>query len=107
MKQNVIVLSAKNWALTDEQTGQQRAGISIHYVMSDNLADFTDIDGTRGYQPAKQSIPVDKAQSLVKVPGVYEAEFLMRASGGKNVLSISDLRYIGSVTGSVTKVGDK
>ena len=97
MKQNVIVLSAKNWSLTDEQSGQQRAGISIHYLMTDNLASFTDVDGTRGYIPAKQSIPVDQANTLVDVPGVYEAEFLMRASGGKNVLSISSLRYLGAL----------
>lgn len=97
MKQNVIVVSAKNWALTDEATGQQRAGISIHYLMTDNLAPFTDVDGSRGFQPAKQSIPVDAAQSLVEVPGVYEADFTMRASGGKNVLTISSLRYMGAL----------
>lgn len=99
MKQNVTVISAKNWALTDEQTGQQRAGVSIHYLMTDKLVPFTDVDGTRGYVPAKQSIPVDQAGSLVEVPGVYEADFVMRASGGKNVLSISSLKYLGAAKG--------
>ena len=40
MKQNVIVLSARGWALVDERTKEERTGVSIHYLMTDNLDPF-------------------------------------------------------------------
>ena len=35
MKQNVIVLCARGWALVDERTKQERQGVSIHYLNTD------------------------------------------------------------------------
>lgn len=104
MKQNVIVLSARGWALTDEKTGQERSGVSIHYIMTDNLEPFkVENTGEEGYQPVKQSISLDEAKHLENVPGVYEADFQMRASAGKTVLALSTLKYLCDVGGEINK----
>ena len=84
MKERIIVLSAKGWSLEDERTKQVREGVSVHYVMTDNLTPNVDsISGVEGYIPMKQSISIDEAKKLQGVPGVYDGSFQMRASGGK------------------------
>ena len=104
MKQNVIVLSARGWAMVDERTKEERTGVSIHYVMTDNLDPCkNDATGEEGYQPVKQSISIDEAKNLVNVPGIYEADFQMRASAGKTVLALSTLNYLCDVGGSIEK----
>ena len=100
MKQNVIVLGAKGWAMIDERTQQQREGVSIHYIASDNLKACVDsVTGLEGYQPTKQSISIEEAKHLESVPGVYEADFALRPSGGKTILVIDTLKYVGPVKG--------
>lgn len=97
MKVGIIVLSAKPWSMEDEETKSIRAGISINYILTTSLSNFTDTDGTRGYIPIKQSIPVEMNKKLVSVPALYDAELSMKVSGGKNVLSITDLDYVGDM----------
>lgn len=97
MKENIIILSAKNWSMADEQTGNIRSGISIHYLLTDNLKPWSDPDGSRGFTPCKQTIPLTMEHSLASVPGLYEADLSMKISGGKNVLSITGLSFISEV----------
>ena len=100
MKQGIIVLGAKAWSLTDEKTQQEREGVSLHYLLTDNLEPCVDsASGLEGYQPVKQSISVDTAKKLDKVPGVYEGDFGLRSSGGKSILTLMDLSYVGPVVG--------
>ena len=104
MKQNVIVLSARGWALVDERTKEERSGVSIHYLMTDTMDPFkNDSTGEEGYQPVKQSISMDEAKHLVNVPGVYEADFQIRASAGKTILALSTLNYLCDVGGEIGK----
>lgn len=95
MKAGIIVLSAKCWSMEDEETKVVRAGVSIHYILTQNLSDFTDTDGTRGYIPIKQSIPIELQKNLVSVPGIYDADLTMKVSDGKNVLKVTSLDYVG------------
>lgn len=37
MKSTVIVLSARPWDMVDDVTKATRSGVSLHYVMTDNL----------------------------------------------------------------------
>lgn len=104
MKQNVIVLSARGWSLIDERTKEERTGVSIHYIMTDKLDPYkNDSTGEEGYPPVKQSISLDEAKHLVSVPGVYEADFQMRASAGKTVLALSTLNYLCDLGGEIAK----
>lgn len=100
MKQKIIVLAAKGWSLVDEKTKEQREGVSLHYLLTDNLKPFADsASGTEGYIPVKQSITIEKAKSLNNVPGIYEGEFELRSSAGKTILALSDLKFIKSIEG--------
>lgn len=98
MKETIIVIGAKSWELQDETTKQVRAGISLHYLMADNMKPFIDtVNNVRGYVPCKQSISLDEANNIVDVPGIYEGDFALRASQGKNILALNHLKFIGPV----------
>ena len=95
MKSTVIVLSAKPWDMVDDVTKATRSGVSLHYVMTDNLKPKVDSEsGELGYSVMKESMSVDAAKSLVDVPGVYDGDFILKARSGKSVLSVSSLNFI-------------
>ena len=57
MKSTVIVLSAKPWDMVDDVTKATRSGVSLHYVMTDNLKPKVDSEsGELGYSVMKESI---------------------------------------------------
>ena len=98
MKSKVIVLYARPWSMPIEGTNQIRSGVSVHYLMTDTLAPVLVPEGEDpeefGYQPCKQSISVDQAKALKVVPGLYDADFEIRASKGQNIMALSDLEFI-------------
>ena len=95
MKTDVIVLWARPWSMDDEK-GNQRAGVSVQYVMSNTLEPIK-TDDDFGYQVIKESVSVECGKGLANVPGVYEAELELKAQGGKNVLHICGLKYVEDV----------
>ena len=96
MEQKIIILYANPWSLTDERTGQQRSGVSIQYITGESLAPVQNQSGSSGYQVCKESISADKISQLRAVPGVYDAKMALQARGGKNVLSVSDVTFVGA-----------
>lgn len=78
--------------MEDEATKEKRSGISCQYIMSDTLAPVTQKDGSLGYMVTKESLDVSLLDKLVAVPGIYEAEFELKGSAGKNVLHVVDLK---------------
>lgn len=96
MNSKILLLHARPWELTDEETRQKRSGVSIQYVMTDNLTPNVNADtGELGYSVTKESISVEAAKALVDVPGIYDAEFMLRGKAGKNVLVVSSLTFCG------------
>ena len=79
--------------MTDEETKEKRAGVSIQYVMGDTLVPKS-TDEDLGYQVIKESITPECAAGLDVVPGIYDAELELKASGGKNVLHVCGLKFI-------------
>lgn len=95
MKSKIIILFARSWSLVDDKTGDTRSGVSIQYVMNDTLKPVSDSQNTSlGYQVVKESISNEVASKLDAVPGLYEAEFSLKGSAGKNVLHVSDVSFI-------------
>jgi len=98
MKSKIIVLYARPWAMVDETTGESRTGVSIQYVMTDSLAPAVEVEKgvevSKGVQVVKESITVECAAGIVEAPGYYEAEFTMKAQGGKNVLHVCGLKFL-------------
>ena len=98
MNQKIIILYARQWKMTDEVTGEIREGVSINYVNNEDLKpNFDSQSAFHGYQISKESISLDKARLLQAVPGVYSCDFMLKASKGKNILAIKDLKFISEV----------
>lgn len=53
--------------------GTTNEGITINYLMTDSLRPFEDeTNGSQGYKSTKASIPLEVADKLVAVPGIYK-----------------------------------
>lgn len=96
-KVKAIILSASPWALVDENTGVIREGVSLQYVMTDNLQHVVNEDGTSGYRIAKESISKRNAKELVKVPGLYELTYGYTIKKGKPALKLQEVKFISEV----------
>lgn len=98
MKQMVTILSARRWDMTDDN-GTSRSGVSVFYLMTDKLSHHVDTDGTLGFIPIKQSIPLDVAKNLKEVPGHYDADFAFKSVQGQNILSIQNITFVSGIKG--------
>ena len=96
-KVKAIVLSASPWTIRDENTGILKEGVSIQYVMTDNLKPVVREDGTAGYMIAKESISKTEAQQLVKVPGVYGFTYSYMIRNGKPAIKLREVKFISEV----------
>ena len=92
-----IVLHANPWSLEDERTGQRREGVSLEYVMTDNLKPLVNEDGSLGYRHVKESIAISKLSKVEKVPGIYEFTYGFSVSKGKPVMKLQDIEFVSEV----------
>lgn len=100
MKQNVIVLSAKRYSMTDEKTGRLVEGVTVWYLTTDHLASVIVDQDNVGCQPCKVSLPIQLWDKVRIAPGIYDCEFALRpASGGKLNLVPVDLNYMSDIYG--------
>jgi len=74
--ETVLVLSADRWQLTDEKTGEIRAGILLHYVNQYREAS----DKAVGLRPTKISATTEVFDAIRKAgaPGFYKLDFRTR-----------------------------
>lgn len=92
METKILILWCRAWSMVDESTGETRSGTSIQYVMTDKLVPFeADDKSFKGYPVSKESVSNECAKSIDAVPGIYDAEFGMKSSNGKNVLVVKSL----------------
>ena len=98
MKQKIFIFYANPYSFEDPATKQKREGVSVNYLVTSELKDNgQNSDGSLGYSPCKDSIPLDRLNSLIKVPGYYDAEFIMAPSKGQTRLKLSTVDFIGEV----------
>lgn len=57
MEQDIIILSASNWNMTDDATGEVRKGTTVWYVPK--MQQCINPDGTCGQMPAKVTLDYD------------------------------------------------
>lgn len=95
MKVKIILLFAKEWGMTDEDTGEVRQGVTCYYYTNPDMTSSINKDGSFGSQPGKSSIPIEVLSKIKSVPAVYEATFVMTMDkqSQKGVLMIDDLDY--------------
>jgi hypothetical protein len=102
MGEKVLVLSADNWNMVDERTGQPMAGVSVWYVNK-----YRDDDvGSLGNKPIKIGATDDTFKVLREggLPGVYELDYGARpGKGGKASLTLTGAKFIHAVDFFVVK----
>lgn len=98
MEMQIILLYASQYEITDERTGEIKAGVTCNYYFNTNLKAEDNSNGSKGTRPAKGSIDFLLMKKVVSAPALYNAKFEMNVgSDGKPVLKIRDLDYISDV----------
>lgn len=89
-----IVLFANPWRMQDEKTGQMREGITVEYVMADNLSPVTNEDGSVGHRVVRESMNINNAPQIIKVPGIYEMTYGFNIRKGKPVMKLMGMQFV-------------
>lgn len=96
MKQNVLVVFARGYRMENVDKSINE-GVSINYLLTDDLSPIGD-KVERGIRFSKGSLPLEKARSINKVPGLYEATFKVKAdSKGAVTLKLTDIDFISEI----------
>ncbi len=94
MEQEIIILSADYYNMQLED-GSHREGTSINYVSG--IEPIVNETGrSYGYKPVKESMPAEFINEIAAVGGCpvkAKATFVIRMSGGKQVLKISSCKF--------------
>lgn len=103
-----IVVFANAWSMTDDKTGQDREGVTLEYLMAENLDPVINEDGSKGYKHVKESIPLSKLPKVQAIPGVYEFEYGYVVQKGKPVMKLRDIQFVCTLDGETpVKAGAK
>lgn len=93
-----LVIFTKPWEMVDERTGEKREGLTVEYLMAENLNPVVGEDGSKGVRHCKETIGTDKALNVKDVPGWYNLEFgLKPGSKGKMEVRLQDIHFVGPV----------
>jgi hypothetical protein len=96
-KVKAIILFANTWSMTDENTGNLREGMTIEYVMTGDLEPLANEDGSLGYRTIRESVNINNAKKIEKVPGIYDLTFGYSILKGRPVLKVMDIEYVSEV----------
>jgi hypothetical protein len=97
MEENVIILYAAEYSITDDKTGRTNEGVSISYLMSDSLEPVSDVR-TKGFRVMKGTLPLSAAVDVEDVPGLYAVKFTIKPdASGKPTLRPSQLRFVNTI----------
>ena len=95
--ERAIVLSANQYSFDDKDAKKKVEGCGVHYILTDNLAPHADSERpTKGYKPAKATLPMATYDTIGELPGLYNLEFEFRpGSDGKLVGTVVGLEFVG------------
>ncbi len=96
-KVKAIVTFAVPWRMEDEINGTVREGLSVHYLMTEKLTPLTNEDGSMGYRQVQESVNIQNAKNIVKVPGIYEMKYGYTIRRGKPILKLQELKFVSEV----------
>lgn len=100
-----LILYAMPYSISDEKTGEVNEGISTTYLPSVDLTPFVDDNGSMGIMTCKQSFSTSFFDKFVKVPGIYDIDFMMKSVKGKPVMTPSNITFISEAVISEVKKG--
>lgn len=96
MEQDIIVLSASQWSMADEQTGEVRKGTTVWYVYDSEK--HINPDGSCGEVPIKATFDYDYI-NVIKAQGgaplKATAKFALRTRKNQASLEVVDIYFKG------------
>ena len=96
-KVKAIVTYAFPWRMEDEISGKVSEGLSVHYLITDNLKHKENEDGSMGYRLAQESVHIQNLKNIVKVPGIYEMTFGYLVRRGRPIMKLQELKFVSEV----------
>lgn len=105
MIQRIIIISASQYQIKNDKGEVENEGCTVRYITTDNLSRCEDsLRSTKGYAPAKSTIPYDDFKQIVVAPAMYECAFEMKVdSKGKVSMMPSAFKLIGELTVSLNR----
>lgn len=98
----MLILSALEYKMVDENTGAVNEGVSFNYFNATDLTPCVDEkSGKKGIDPFKQSVSVELGKKIIKAPAVYDVEYGVKAVQGKPMMVPVGITYVGSASLSV------
>jgi len=95
MEQKIFIFYARPYSFEDPNTHVMREGVSVQYLICNDVAQVAkNQDGSIGYAPSKDSLPPAAYNKLTKVPGYYQAEFVLAQASGSTRLKLNDVKAI-------------
>lgn len=93
IKQDVVVLSALQYSMTNRETGEISSGTSVRYALTDSLVPCEE-NTLKGYKLAKASLGFNDFGGFLEVPGVYECDLNFNVSAdGTTKINASNFRF--------------
>lgn len=96
MDSQIIILFARPYNLIDQNTGEHKQGVSVHYI--DSSSSFNDPQNGYGCPIFKSSLPVEVMNSITSIPGVYTPVFSTYMSKGMRCSKLTDVSLVGDVS---------
>lgn len=96
MEQDIIILSASNWNMVDETTGEVRKGTTLWYMPK--IKQCVNPDGTCGQTPAKVILDYEYLETVKAHGGApvdAKATFVIRTRKNQMVMEIVNITYPG------------
>lgn len=98
MVQKALVFYSKPWDFNDEKTGERKQGITIEYVLADNLKPVKNDDGSRGYGYCKESLSLNRLSKITQIPAFYNLQFALKTGAkGKPQIKLDDIDFLSLV----------
>ena len=102
-KQQYLVLSAQQYRIVDENTGEINEGLSLWYIPSDSLDPVEDEqarirgDIVRGYKVAKMALPLSLKDKMGPFPALYDVTLEMTTVQQRLQVRARDIDLAGMV----------
>lgn len=110
-KQQYLFLSAQEYRMTNDETGEVNEGISLWYVPDDTLDAEEDEEAkergqvARGKKVAKMALPMKALDKLKIFPAIYDATLEFVTVSQKQQVRLKDIDFVSAV--KLTHIQDK
>jgi len=107
MTQPIIILSASQFRITNDTTGEvENEGTTVRYLMADDLSPFEEkVRPVKGRVPAKATLSYEDFNSFTALPALYNVELDFTPDSKGNVKVTPTLyQYVSGVTVSKAAV---